>query len=77
MVALAKRKTDEFQAFYTSCNHITGYMVGLLECNSGMSVLEPCAGDGAFIDELLNQIYKVNISAFEIDADSVVTLKSK
>ena len=77
MVALAKRKTDEFQAFYTNCNHITGYMVGLLECNSEMSILEPCAGDGAFIDELLIQNYKPSIAAFEIDGESVGSLKNK
>lgn len=77
MVAVAKRKTDEFQAFYTSCNHITGYMVGLLECNSEMLILEPCAGDGAFIDELLSQNYKLSIDAFEIDGESVGSLKNK
>jgi hypothetical protein len=77
MVALAKRKADEFQAFYTSCNHITGYMVGLLECDSEMSILEPCAGDGAFIDELLSQNHKSSITAFEIDSKSVDNLINK
>jgi hypothetical protein len=52
-------------------------MVGLLECNSEMSILEPCAGDGAFIDELLSQNYKPSIAAFEIDGESVGRLKNK
>lgn len=77
MVALAKRKRDEFQAFYTNCNHITSYMVGLLECESGMSVLEPCAGDGAFIDEILRQKCNVYISAFDMNLESVSCLQKK
>ncbi|VAX00215.1 hypothetical protein MNBD_GAMMA22-66, partial [hydrothermal vent metagenome] len=46
MVASAKRKQDAFQAFYTNCDYITAYMIGLLRCNKGMSVLEPSAGEG-------------------------------
>jgi phosphatidylserine/phosphatidylglycerophosphate/cardiolipin synthase-like enzyme len=49
------RKQDKFQAYYTNCDHITSYMVGLLECDSNMSVLEPCAGDPAkvvFLDDV-------------------------
>jgi len=32
MVAPTNRKQDKFQSYYTNCNHITSYMVGLLEC---------------------------------------------
>jgi hypothetical protein len=77
MVATAKKNQNEFQAFYTHCNHITGYMVGLLNCNDGMSVLEPCAGDGAFIDEILSQGCKVQISAFELNNESAINLTKK
>jgi len=74
---MAKKKKDEFQAFYTNCNYITGYMVELLECDSEMSVLEPCAGDGAFIDELINKKCNVYITAFEINSESVSNLNKK
>jgi adenine-specific DNA-methyltransferase len=77
MVVLAKRKQDNFQAFYTSCNYITNYMIGLLDCKAGMSVLEPCAGDGAFIDEIIRQKCNVNIFAFEINDQSISDLHRK
>lgn len=77
MVAVAKRNQNEFQAFYTHCNHITGYMVSLLGCSDGMSIMEPCAGDGAFIDEILNRGHEVHISAFEINNESALNLTKK
>lgn len=77
MVAVAKRNQNEFQAFYTHCNHITGYMVSLLNYSDGMSIMEPCAGDGAFIDEILNRGYNVHISAFEFNNESFLKLAKK
>ncbi len=77
MVGTVSRKRNEFQAFYTNCNDITSYMVGLLDCQAGMSILEPCAGDGAIIDELLKQNSRAQISAFEMNNQSVSNLKRK
>jgi len=77
MVALAKRKQDEFQAFYTHCNNITLYMTGLLQCQGDESILEPCAGDGAFIEALKTINNTPNITAYELNSESVNILKSK
>jgi len=77
MVALAKRKQDEFQAFYTNCDHITSYMVGLLQCHENMSVLEPCAGEGVFIDTLIKTANELRIIAYELNNKSVVNLQNK
>lgn len=77
MVALEKRKQDEFQAFYTTDNYIISYMVGLLQCNEGMSILEPCAGEGAFIEGLKTISDVFNITAYEINHESVSILQSK
>jgi len=77
MVTSTKRKSDEFQAFYTNCDHIVSYMVGLLDCTANMSVLEPCAGEGIFIDKLLNEAILVDITAYELNEISVEKLKSK
>lgn len=77
MVALSKRKKDKFQAFYTDCNHITSYMVNLLKCDNGMSILEPCAGEGAFIDELIRIDKKLEIKTYELKSDSVNVLIDK
>ncbi|PID47344.1 MAG: SAM-dependent methyltransferase [Proteobacteria bacterium] len=77
MVAPAKRKQDEFQAFYTNCDYIASYMTGLLECKTEMSVLEPCAGEGVFIDEVMNNCRKCNITAYELNEDSANNLTKK
>jgi len=77
MVAPANRKQDSFQAYYTNCHHITSYMVGLLECDSNLSVLEPCAGEGVFIDELFKQELTPEITAYELNIDSVNKLNFK
>ena len=77
MVAPAKRKQDEFQAFYTNCNYISSYMVGLLECESGMEVLEPCAGQGVFIDEVLKECRECKITAYELNEESTKNLTQK
>jgi len=77
MVALAKRKQDEFQAFYTNCNYITSYMVGLLQCHGDVSILDPCAGEGAFIEGLMAVNDVPNITAYELNNDSVKILQSK
>ena len=77
MVALAQRKQDKFQAFYTNCNDITAYMVGLLQCHQGMSVLEPCAGDGALIEELKKTNDALNITAYELNNKSIRILQNK
>jgi hypothetical protein len=77
MVALVKRKQDEFQAFYTNCNDITSYMIGLLQCHGEMSVLEPCAGEGVFIDELRGTDHAPHITAYELNSNSVEILRDK
>jgi|GEM_PF-1393494 len=77
MVAPAKRKQDEFQAFYTNCKHITSYMVGILDCESDMSILEPCAGEGIFIDELLKSEKMLHITAYELNGNSADNLTQK
>ena len=76
MVAVAKKR-DEFQAFYTNCNHITAYMIAMLDCKDGMTILEPCAGNGAFIDEIIRQQCNVYITAIDINHESISNLKKK
>lgn len=77
MVAPAKRPRDEFQAFYTNCNFITSYMTSLIEISDGHSLLEPCAGDGAFIDQVLRDGFKGSIKANEFNPESVAKLLLK
>lgn len=77
MVAPAKRSRDEFQAFYTNCDFITSYMTSLLDISSKKNLLEPSAGDGAFIDQVLTDGFDGKIKAYEMNPESVLKLKEK
>ncbi len=52
-------------------------MVGLLQCNNNTKVLEPCVGEGAFIDEILNKDLSPYIKAYELNDVSVAKLCEK
>ena len=43
-----------YRSYYTKSDPIVSYMVQKLSPGDGMMVLEPCAGDGVFIDSLNN-----------------------
>lgn len=77
MVALAKRRRDDLQEFYTNCNHITSYMVGLLDLSDSSRLLEPCAGDGAFVDQIIAQGFSCKIKLIDLNYDSVDKLCGK
>jgi tRNA1(Val) A37 N6-methylase TrmN6 len=52
-------------------------MIGLLQCHEEMSVLEPCAGEGVFIDGLIKIDHAPRITAYELNNDSVEALRQK
>jgi phospholipid N-methyltransferase len=52
-------------------------MIQKLPVNANSYILEPCAGDGVFIDALLNINQNVKIDAFEIDKTEANKLKNK
>lgn len=77
MVAENKRKQDKLQAFFTTCPHIAGYMIDLLNLEEGLSILEPCAGEGAFVDAIINSGIEVKIDALELSSESINKLNIK
>jgi hypothetical protein len=77
MVERAKKAKDVFQAFYTECSGITGYMIKLLNIQDSMSLLEPCAGKGAFLEPILEARPNVNVDAYELNSTSCEFLESK
>lgn len=77
MVKRQKRKTDIFQGFFTNCNHILHYMITLLEVSDDCTILEPCAGQGAFIDKLLEVNNKQQIDAYDLNIENIDILKKK
>lgn len=64
-----------YQQYYTKSNEIIGYMLNNLSLMPNSNVLEPCAGDGVFINALLQVETNINIDAFELDEIEVKKLK--
>lgn len=52
-------------------------MVSLLELKGEEIILEPCAGDGVFIDSIVTQFGQVDIEAFELNDQSFKSLSEK
>lgn len=65
-----------YGAYYTKSDPIINYMLSTLEIRSNMRVLEPAAGDGVFIDALLDS-KNIEIDAFEINEEAVNYLQRK
>jgi len=64
-----------FQAYYTKSAPIVSYMVDLLNLNGTESIFEPCAGDGVFLDPILNKYENIKIDAFELNETAYHNLK--
>jgi len=68
---------DNRRAYYTKSNYIVSYMVAALDLQDGMSVLDPCAGDGALVDGILDTGCDVDIAAYELDQAEAGKLSQK
>lgn len=66
-----------FQAYYTKSEPIVSYMVDLLTLNGTETVFEPCAGDGVFMDSILDKHKNMQIDAFELNKNACDSLKTK
>lgn len=72
------RSRREFCSFYTESDPILTYMVKRLGVTDGDSILEPCAGDGVFIEKILDshkEEYKVD--AVDLNPKAVIGLRQK
>lgn len=66
-----------YQAYYTKSDPIVNYMVSLLSLTGSEKILEPCAGDGVFIDPIVKTFPDVQIDAFELNDNSYSNLLVK
>ena len=66
-----------YQAHYTKSDPILNYMTGMLDFRPYDSILEPCGGDGVFVDKILEKDPNANISVFELNPQAVIGLKNK
>lgn len=71
------RSRNVFQAYYTRSTQIVDYMIDRLEVYDGSSVLDPCAGDGVFVDAVLATGRNVQVTAYEVNAQDAAKLARK
>lgn len=68
---------EVYRSYYTKSDSIVNYMLQRLSVGEGMTVFDPCAGDGVFIDGLNNMGVDVSIDAYELNPKAVKLLKMK
>ncbi|PYG86770.1 N-6 DNA methylase [Ruminiclostridium sufflavum DSM 19573] len=66
-----------YRSFYTKNNYITKYMVSMIAPTPSDKILEPCGGDGVFIDTMLELGQSLNIDTCDLNIEAVETLKRK
>jgi adenine-specific DNA-methyltransferase len=74
---VVKPAREIYQPYYTTSKSLVNYMVENLAVTRGMRVFEPCAGNGVFIDALIEKISDITVEAFELDTQAVATLNKK
>ncbi|MHB9949150.1 restriction endonuclease [Clostridium botulinum] len=68
---------EVYRSFYTKSDYITEYMVRKIDVKKEDKILEPSAGDGVFIDKVLEVNNNVNISAYDLNPEAIEKLKNK
>jgi tRNA1(Val) A37 N6-methylase TrmN6 len=66
-----------YQQYYTKSNEIIIYMLNKLAIKPDSLILEPCAGDGVFIEAMLEKEKNIRIDAFELDVKEINKLQTK
>ena len=68
---------DTLFAYYTESEDITSYMAAKVTVSDGDVILEPSAGEGIFIDELLKTDKSFRVDALDINGAAIDILKEK
>lgn len=76
-VQSGRRHRDVYRSFYTTDGRLASYMVGLLGLRDGESCLEPAAGSGCFVDEVLATRKTLTIAAVELSESAASDLRRK
>ncbi len=67
----------KYQAFYTKSTPIVDYMVNQLSLQASDKTLEPCGGDGVFVEAILNENEFAHIDICELNPNAVDVLNDK
>ena len=68
---------DLFCSYYTNSKEITSYMAAKLDVVDCDVILEPSAGEGIFIDEVLESNKTIQIDALDINDEAIAILRKK
>jgi len=63
-----------YRSYYTKSDPLVSYMVSNLDLKPGHRVLEPCAGDGVFVDAVLDSSPDVTVDAYELNPEAIALL---
>lgn len=66
-----------YQAYYTNSTYIKKYMISKLNLTKFDKVLEPCVGEGAFVDKILEINSNQNLTLYDIDDYAIDVVKQK
>lgn len=66
-----------YRSYYTKSDYITQYMVKMLNPTEQDNILEPCGGDGVFIDSLLEVNKNLKIDTCDLNEEAVAKLTEK
>ena len=66
-----------YQAYYTKSAPILDYMVGKLQLGPQDLILEPCGGDGVFVDKILEYNSRAQINVYELNPIAIDGLRDK
>ncbi|MPM09397.1 hypothetical protein SDC9_55714 [bioreactor metagenome] len=75
MVMLQEAK--KYQAFYTKSTPIVDYMVQKLSLKPNDKILEPCGGDGVFVESIIDENEYAYIDIYELNEKSIKVLNEK
>lgn len=67
----------KYQAFYTKSTPIVDYMVRKLKLKLSDKILEPCGGNGVFVEAILNENEFASIDVCELNPSAIATLQNK
>ena len=71
------KEARKYQAYYTKSTPIVDYMIEKLQIQPNDLILEPCGGDGVFIENILYNNEFAKIDVFELNEISIKTLEKK
>lgn len=69
------QQREVYQAYYTNSRPIVTYMTSMLAARAGMRIMEPAAGNGVFVEAIIDTTHDVQIDAYDLNPVAIGVLK--